>query len=145
MSTDYAHPTRLECKRLLETIGVSVVVQNADGMAMLKCRASERSEPFLTSIGDCVSYEKTDPVSSSSSGSSSGGPAKSVKFRVEFSSHTSLSTSPLLGSNGNGSSGSASNSPDLRGQYPTVVTLVMEKGAHSTFKTTYNRLRQKWE
>jgi len=44
MSTDYAHPTRLECKRLLETIGVSVVVQNADGMAMLKCRASERSK-----------------------------------------------------------------------------------------------------
>ncbi|GAA6022405.1 hypothetical protein JCM11491_001580 [Sporobolomyces phaffii] len=121
MSTDYAHPTRLECKRLLEAIGVSVVVQNADGLALLKCRASERRD------------------------SSSVGPAKSVKFRVEFSSHTSLSTSPLLGSNGTGSSGSAANSPDLRGQYPTVVTLVMEKGAHSTFKTTYNRLRQKWE
>ncbi|GAA5881930.1 hypothetical protein JCM16303_003472 [Sporobolomyces ruberrimus] len=121
MSTDYAHPTRLECKRLLEAIGVSVVVQNAEGMALLKCRASERRD------------------------SSSVGPTKSVKFRVEFSSHTSLSTSPLLGSNGTGSSGSAANSPDLRGQYPTVVTLVMEKGAHSTFKTTYNRLRQKWE
>ncbi|GAA5963658.1 hypothetical protein JCM3765_003535 [Sporobolomyces pararoseus] len=121
MSTDYAHPTRLECKRLLEAIGVSVVVQNADGMALLKCRASERRD------------------------SSSVGPTKSVKFRVEFSSHTSLSNSPLLGSNGTSSSGSASNSPDLRGQYPTVVTLVMEKGAHSTFKTTYNRLRQKWE
>ncbi|GAA5843224.1 hypothetical protein JCM3766R1_006629 [Sporobolomyces carnicolor] len=121
MSTDYAHPTRLECKRLLEAIGVSVVVQNADGMALLKCRASERRD------------------------SSSVGPTKSVKFRVEFSSHTSLSNSPLLGSNASSPNGSANNSPDLRGQYPTVVTLVMEKGAHSTFKTTYNRLRQKWE
>jgi len=143
MSTDYAHPTRLECKRLLETIGVSVVVQNADGMAMLKCRASERSE-FLPLFH--ISKAQIDHILFLFFlGSSSGGPAKSVKFRVEFSSHTSLSNSPLLGSNGNGSSGSASNSPDLRGQYPTVVTLVMEKGAHSTFKTTYNRLRQKWE
>ncbi|GAA6064411.1 hypothetical protein JCM10212_001235 [Sporobolomyces blumeae] len=123
MSSDYAHPTRLECKRLLENIGVSVIVQNADGMAMLKCRASERRD------------------------STSTGPAKSVKFRVEFSSHTSLTSSPLLGSGGGHGSnaGSASNSPDLRSQYPTVVTLVMEKGAHSTFKATYNRLRQRWD
>jgi hypothetical protein len=32
----------------------------------------------------------------------------------------------------------------LRQQYPTLVTLVMEKGAHSTFKATYNRLRLRW-
>lgn len=142
MSTDYAHPTRLECKRLLEAIGVSVVVQNAEGMALLKCRASERRGASLTF--DLFSHLATNDLSNFAD-SSSVGPTKSVKFRVEFSSHTSLSTSPLLGSNGTGSSGSAANSPDLRGQYPTVVTLVMEKGAHSTFKTTYNRLRQKWE
>jgi hypothetical protein len=52
MSTDYAHPTRLECKRLLEDMGVAVMVQNADGMAILKCRANERrgasrAYPFL--------------------------------------------------------------------------------------------------
>ncbi|GAA6013986.1 hypothetical protein JCM10207_000196 [Rhodosporidiobolus poonsookiae] len=122
MSTDFAHPTRLECKRLLEGLGVGVVVQNADGMAILKCRVSERRD------------------------SSSVGPAKSAKFRVEFSSHTSLNASPLL----SGSSGSVPNSPNpdaaaLRQQYPTVVTLVMEKGAHSTFKATYNRLRHQWE
>ncbi|BGP15692.1 serine/threonine-protein kinase gin4 [Rhodosporidiobolus nylandii] len=127
MSTDYAHPTRLECKRLLEGLGVAVVVQNADGMAVLKCRASERRD-------------------------STGGPAKAAKFRVEFSSHTTLSSSPLLsGSPAVGSSNSPNpntnpNSPALpSAQYPTVVTLVMEKGAHSTFKATYNRLRGKWE
>ncbi|GAA5890492.1 hypothetical protein JCM5296_005062 [Sporobolomyces johnsonii] len=119
MSTDNAHATRLECKRLLESMGVAVIVQNADDMPVLKCRASERRD-------------------------SSGMAAKAVKFRVEFSSHTSLSASPLLGS-GSSSSGSNPNSPQLRVQYPTVVTLVMEKGAHSTFKATYNRLRQKWE
>ncbi|GAA5901739.1 hypothetical protein JCM6882_006054 [Rhodosporidiobolus microsporus] len=128
MSTDYAHPTRLECKRLLEGMGVAVVVQNADGMAILKCRVSEKRD------------------------SSSVGPAKSAKFRVEFSSHTSLSAhSPLLNgpsTSSSSASSTASNSPNLgvaSGQYPTVVTLVMEKGAHSTFKATYNRLRQKWE
>ena len=126
MSTDYAHPTRLECKRLLEAIGVSVVVQNADGMALLKCRASERrgeSSPRPRDHCVLLTIFTLFPIVLDSS---SVGPTKSVKFRVEFSSHTSLSNSPLLGSNGTASSGSASNSPDLRGQYPTVVTLVME-------------------
>lgn len=41
MSTDNAHPTRLACKKLLESMGVSVAVQNADGMAILKCRVHE--------------------------------------------------------------------------------------------------------
>ncbi|GAA5837980.1 hypothetical protein JCM9279_004092 [Rhodotorula babjevae] len=123
MSTDYAHPTRLECKRLLESIGVSVVVQNSEGMALLKCRITERRE------------------------SSSVGPAKSAKFRVEFSSHTgSTSSSPQLGSQSPNPSSSTSSASahELRQQYPTVVTLVMEKGAHSTFKATYNRLRHRW-
>ncbi|BGO91156.1 serine/threonine-protein kinase gin4 [Rhodotorula toruloides] len=122
MSTDYAHPTRLECKRLLEDLGVAVMVQNADGMAILKCRANERRD------------------------SSSVGPAKSVKFRVEFSSHSS-SSSPLASPSISSSSpnpSSSSSSMALRQQYPTLVTLVMEKGAHSTFKATYNRLRLRW-
>lgn len=57
------------------------------------------------------------------------GPLKAVKFRVEFASNLS---SPSIGS-----------SP--RDLYPTSVTLIMEKGAHSTFKATYNRLRSAWE
>jgi hypothetical protein len=80
--------------------------------------------------------------------SSTVGPAKSAKFRVEFSSHTSLSSnSPLLSNTASFSSnGSAPNSPNPDSKlYPTVVTLVMEKGAHSTFKASYNRLRQMWE
>jgi hypothetical protein len=135
MSTDNAHPTRLACKKLLENIGVNVVVQNADGMAVLKCRASELRGRFSRllsplSILKLTSYSSTDATGST-------GPLKSVKFRVELSSHTTLNSSPLLG-NGHSSS-------DPRSQYPTCVTLVMEKGAHSTFKAAYNRLRAQWE
>lgn len=54
MSTDYAHPTRLECKRLLEEMGAAVVVQNADGMAILKCRVHER-RGMLASFPTCSS------------------------------------------------------------------------------------------
>ncbi|BGP55155.1 serine/threonine-protein kinase gin4 [Rhodotorula sphaerocarpa] len=116
MSTDYAHPTRMECKRLLEEMGAAVVVQNADGMGILKCRVHERRD------------------------ASSIGPAKSAKFRVEFSSYSSSAApSPSLGSSSPNPSVS-----ELRQQYPTLVTLVMEKGAHSTFKATYNRLRHRW-
>ncbi|KAI5477985.1 serine/threonine-protein kinase HSL1,negative regulator of Swe1 kinase [Pseudohyphozyma bogoriensis] len=64
---------------------------------------------------------------------SSAAPLKPVKFRVEFSSYSHLS--PQMGGT----------SPDPRGQYPTGLTLVMEKGAHSTFKVIYNRLRSSWE
>ncbi|GAA5881260.1 hypothetical protein JCM3774_002867 [Rhodotorula dairenensis] len=121
MSTDYAPTTRAECKRVLEEMGVAVVAQNADGMVILKCRVHERRD------------------------ASSLGPAKSAKFRVEFSSHhsssspSSASPSPSLGSHSPNPSVS-----ELRQQYPTLVTLVMEKGAHSTFKATYNRLRHRW-
>lgn len=58
---------------------------------------------------------------------------KDVKFRVEFSARSSLANSPVLAS------------PDLRGQYPTRVTIVMERGAGSTFKAVYNQLRAHWE
>lgn len=41
MSTEPAQATRIACKKLLENIGVSVQVQNADGVIVLKCRVSE--------------------------------------------------------------------------------------------------------
>lgn len=41
MSTENASVTRLVCKQMLEKVGVVVVVQNADGMSVLKCRVKE--------------------------------------------------------------------------------------------------------
>lgn len=70
----------------------------------------------------------------SADASGTTGPLKAVKFRVEFSN-----------TNAHASSAAGTFSPDSRSQYPTCLTLVMEKGAHSTFKLAYNRLRAAWE
>ncbi|KAK4049021.1 serine/threonine-protein kinase gin4 [Microbotryomycetes sp. JL201] len=124
MSTESISASRQECLRLLSSMGVNVTVQSVDGMTVLKCRVYELRE---------------------SNGTSSG-PLKTVKFRVEVATQSTSSpmSSPMLG----GPSGLVErgiSSADLKKQYPTVVTLVMEKGAHSTFRATFNKLRHSWE
>ncbi|KAK4705875.1 hypothetical protein P7C70_g339, partial [Phenoliferia sp. Uapishka_3] len=112
-STESVSHTRIACRELLTSFGIEVRIDNSysDGPSILKCRANE--------------------LHSATGGSS--GKMKDVKFRVEFTSRSTLPTSPILAS------------PDLRGQYPTRVTLVMERGAGSTFKAVYNQLRSHWE
>ena len=95
---------------MLERLRVKVVVENADGAGILKCRADELHESTHSS-----------PVA-----------MKAVKFRVEFTIHASASPahSPAL----------------LDAQhYATCLTLVMEKGAHSSFKAVHAALRRAWE
>lgn len=38
LSTEDVHSTRLHCKRVLEAIGASVVIEAQDGAGILKCR-----------------------------------------------------------------------------------------------------------
>ncbi|KAK4702047.1 hypothetical protein P7C70_g4180, partial [Phenoliferia sp. Uapishka_3] len=109
-STETVPNTRIACRELLKSLGIDVRIENSDGAAVLKCRANELRGPVGTF-----------------------GKLKDVKFRVDFSSRSTPTSSPLLAS------------PDLRGQYPTRVTLVMERGAGSTFKAVYNQLRSHWE
>ena len=115
MSTSNVSQTRNACKKMLEQIGVTVTVQNADGgVPSLKCRTATLRDP--------------------ATGQSSGA-LKAVKFRVDFgppSKAGSRNSSPMLGT------------PDAR-HYATMLTLVMEKGAHSTFTAAYNQLRSGWE
>ena len=95
---------------MLERLRVKVVVENADGAGILKCRADELHESTHSS-----------PVA-----------MKAVKFRVEFTIHASASPahSPVT----------------LDAQhYATCLTLVMEKGAHSSFKAVHAALRRAWE
>ena len=95
---------------MLERLHVKVVVENADGAGILKCRADELQEP-----------------------SQPGAVAmKAVKFRVEFTIHASASPA---------------NSPAMLDaqSYATCLTLVMEKGAHSSFKAVHAALRRSWE
>ncbi|SCZ93314.1 BZ3500_MvSof-1268-A1-R1_Chr6-2g08603 [Microbotryum saponariae] len=115
MSTEDTNSTRSTCKRILESLGVIVLLANEGGSSILKCRFA--GDGLRESHG-------------------SAGALKAVKFRVEISRHGHHSPSM----------GVPSPNPNHdRMLYPTVVTLVMEKGAHSTFKATYNRLRSAWE
>ena len=45
-STDRIEVTRAECKRLLESFGVRVVLENADGSATLRCKVDEQQGDF---------------------------------------------------------------------------------------------------
>ncbi|KAF7796331.1 hypothetical protein EIP86_007508 [Pleurotus ostreatoroseus] len=60
-STQDACATRQECRRILENMGVSVMLLQADGMGVLKCRLEEMKDP----VGIMATV-------------------KSVKFRVEL-------------------------------------------------------------
>ncbi|KAG9037548.1 hypothetical protein FRB95_005130 [Tulasnella sp. JGI-2019a] len=95
--------TRDECKNLLRTVGVSVVVQNSEsvGGGVLKCKLDEVRDPAgVMAI------------------------VKAVRFRVEC--HQTSSSHTAAG-------------------YVTSLTLVQEKGALSSFKLLFNRLRREWE
>ncbi|KAH8926116.1 hypothetical protein BT69DRAFT_1038886 [Atractiella rhizophila] len=95
LSTDNISATRSECKKILTSFGVVVIVENSEGNAVLKCRVEE--------------------IVDSNSNSSV---LKPVKFRVDFTSHNT---------------------------HITCLNMVMEKGAHSTFRAIYNRLKKEWE
>jgi ribosomal protein L35AE/L33A len=41
LSVDNVVATRSECKRILENLGVFIVLENADGNTILKCRVEE--------------------------------------------------------------------------------------------------------
>ncbi|KAG8991026.1 hypothetical protein FRB90_001491, partial [Tulasnella sp. 427] len=95
--------TRDECRKLLRSFGVSVVLQNSEGPTggILKCKLDEVRDP--AGVMAVV---------------------KAVRFRVEFN-HTS-SSHAIVG-------------------YITSLTLMQEKGALSSFKLIFNRLRREWE
>ncbi|KAH8916593.1 hypothetical protein BT69DRAFT_1340050 [Atractiella rhizophila] len=112
LSTDNISATRSECKKILTSFGVVVIVENSEGNAVLKCRVEE--------------------IVDSNSNSSV---LKPVKFRVDFTSHNTVS--PTL---------SGHPSPKLNEpKHITCLNMVMEKGAHSTFRAIYNRLKKEWE
>lgn len=58
------------------------------------------------------------------------GAYRSVRFRVDFTTQLSASASPRL---------------DARKQYACCVTLTLEKGSATAFKSACNSLRKTWE
>ncbi|KAI0051029.1 Pkinase-domain-containing protein [Auriscalpium vulgare] len=101
LSVHDAHASREECRRILSSIGVRVILTQAEETGILKCKVDEMVDP----VGVM-------------------GVAKAVRFRVEV--HRPTPPQTLAG-------------------YSTTLQLVQEKGALSSFKLVYNRLRREWD
>ncbi|KAH8104005.1 kinase-like domain-containing protein [Cristinia sonorae] len=101
VSTQDAAYTRQECREILESLGLTVVLTQAEGMGVLKCKLEDSRDPTGLMA-----------------------PIKAVKFRVEVYRPTTLHA--IAG-------------------YKSTLNLVLEKGAASTFKMVFNRLRREWE
>ncbi|OCF36519.1 CAMK/CAMKL/GIN4 protein kinase [Kwoniella heveanensis BCC8398] len=113
ISADDCASSRAECIKLLESFGASVILEDADGWGVLKCRVDE-----IRGI--------TIP--------------KSVRFRIEFLPHAVWSTTSP-----HHNSGAVPGSPNPRtGMTTTSMTMVQEKGALSSFRAVYGRIRAEW-
>ncbi|KAH7334937.1 kinase-like domain-containing protein [Rhizoctonia solani] len=66
--------------------------------------------------------------------------AKPVKFRIEVKSNSRILDSPRLDVPGTPLTATSTTSP-----YPCVLVMTQEKGAHSTLKAVYARLRAMWK
>ncbi|KAK8869825.1 hypothetical protein IAR55_000393 [Kwoniella newhampshirensis] len=138
ISADDCASSRAECIKLLESFGASVIVEDADGWGVLKCRVDEIRDVSGLTI------------------------PKSVRFRIEFLPHTTWTTTTPLPSpnpnliivsqpysptistgNGNGNVVPVPGSPGGR-IMTTSMTMVQEKGALSSFKAVYGRIRAEW-
>ena len=100
LSTQDAYETRRECRRILEDMGVSVMLIQAHGMGTLKCKLEETRDP----AGVMATV-------------------KPVKFRIEMRIPTTVQA--IAG-------------------YTVLLNVVMEKGAHSSFKLIFGKLRREW-
>ncbi|WVW83108.1 hypothetical protein I302_105126 [Kwoniella bestiolae CBS 10118] len=117
-SADDCASSRAECIKLLESFGASVILEDADGWGVLKCRIDE-----IRDVSGIII-------------------PKSVRFRIEFLPHShwssSVPTTPVI-------PGSPSPSPNPRGTTTTTsMTMVQEKGALSSFRAVYGRIRSEW-
>ena len=100
LSTQDVAETRRECRQILESMGVSVMLTQTEGMGIFKCRLDEMKDP----AGVMATV-------------------KPVKFRIELRIPTTVQA--------------------VSG-YTVLLDMVMEKGAHSSFKLVYGRLRREW-
>ncbi|KAF9816598.1 hypothetical protein IEO21_03999 [Rhodonia placenta] len=121
------HTTRNETLRLLDLFGIVWVLEENHGWHVIKCRTDDTQD----------------------------GPAalhKQVRFRIEVSptagsqGYSQPGTTPRLSQNNmspQASSASRFKVERMNG-HESVIGLVLEKGAVSTFKVIYHRLRSEW-
>ncbi|TFK87354.1 Pkinase-domain-containing protein [Polyporus arcularius HHB13444] len=115
--------TRSETTRLLEHFGVSLAIEDRSGFSVLLCRMDDI-------------YDGSTMVQ------------KQVRFRVEFSSCSSVThshgmhTTPRMGQMS--FPGARSRADGLAAGYETVIGIALEKGSVTTFKNLCQRLRNEW-
>ncbi|KAL5522651.1 hypothetical protein ACEPAG_8669 [Sanghuangporus baumii] len=135
-SVDNCLATRDEATRVLQSLGCFVVLEDAQGWGVLKCKVDEKHD---VSTGLVT--------------------MKSVRFRAEFSpilGYTHHTAYPSNGSSNmpseSGDAAPITNAPPVQKRLSTknaipfasTVVLVQEKGALSTFKHIHSRLRAEW-
>lgn len=104
VSSQDIYRTRYECRRLLENLGLTVLLTQAEGMGVLKCTLPD------SKIRDVATGTITI--------------AKGVKFRVEVQKPTTA---------------------QVVAGFRVTLNFVLEKGAATSFKMIYNRLRREWD
>ncbi|WWD10158.1 hypothetical protein V865_008292 [Kwoniella europaea PYCC6329] len=115
ISADDCASSRAECIKLLESFGASVILEDADGWGVLKCRIDE-----IRDVSGIII-------------------PKSVRFRIEFLPHSIWSSTT--------NNSHQPNSPIIPGSprgTTTSMTMVQEKGALSSFRAVYGRIRSEW-
>ncbi|WWC90046.1 uncharacterized protein L201_004977 [Kwoniella dendrophila CBS 6074] len=126
ISADDCASSRAECIKLLESFGASVILEDADGWGVLKCRIDE-----IRDVSGIII-------------------PKSVRFRIEFLPHQ-IWTNTNHSNGGNVNSPIIPNSPGgsrfsttTNNMTTTSMTMVQEKGALSSFRAVYGRIRSEW-
>ncbi|EJC99360.1 uncharacterized protein FOMMEDRAFT_148841 [Fomitiporia mediterranea MF3/22] len=136
-SVDNCLATRDEATRVLQALGCQVVLEEAQGWGVLKCKMDEK-------------YDKSTGLVT----------MKSVRFRAEFSpvmghANTSGALQPpqpsgnanvgseLVDSNGPSGAQKRTSAKNVT-PFASTLVLVQEKGALSTFKHVHSRLQSEW-
>ncbi|WVR05278.1 hypothetical protein IAU60_002290 [Kwoniella sp. DSM 27419] len=122
ISADDCASSRAECIKLLESFGASVILEDADGWGVLKCRVDE--------IRDITGIIISKPV----------------RFRVEFLPHATWSSGHPQSQHAQAHGQAGGNAPGSprAGLTTTSMTMIQEKGALSSFRAVYGRIRAEW-
>ncbi|CAE6425105.1 unnamed protein product [Rhizoctonia solani] len=130
-STASIELTARECTRVLTTFGIQVLkteghdllrcnVERFHGMSLIYFQGEKKLTGHIDLDGSLI--------------------AKPVKFRIEVKSNSRVLDSPRFDVPGTPLTTTFPGSP-----YPCVLVMTQEKGAHSTLKAVYARLRTMWK
>jgi hypothetical protein len=136
-STDTIHATRNEAVRILEQFGVIVGLEETDGHRVLRCRMNDLIDTMSGSVAQKQVRFRIEFSSTSSSSSSHGQPLSPTPASPRLPMyHVSGPMSPTF-RYGFGK-------PSLGSGFTCAILLVQEKGSVSSFRMVCRWLREEW-